>query len=75
MIKSSILEQKINELRSLINAELNTTPYIVDYLIAKLLDDMMHNYVNNYSKQIEYWKEIIAIIKAEVAKGNIDYET
>lgn len=65
-----LLEEKLNELRNLINKELNTTPYIVDLLIAKLLDDIMHSYINNYAQQIEHWKEIIAIIKQQIAEGD-----
>lgn len=69
-----LLEQKLSELRELINKELQTTPYIVDLLIAKLLDDLMHSYVNNYAAQIQYWREITRIIKQEIALGNIEDE-
>lgn len=69
-----LLEQKLTELRELVNAELQTTPYIVDLLIAKLLDDMMHSYVDNYALQIKYWREIIEVIKEQIAAGKLENE-
>ncbi|MGL5874019.1 MAG: hypothetical protein ACRC2R_16895 [Xenococcaceae cyanobacterium] len=71
-INCSLLEEQINQLRELINKELNTTPYIVDCLIARLLNDLMQDYKSNYASEILYWKEMIKIIKAQIVEGDTD---
>lgn len=73
-MKYSILDKKIEELRQLIRAELPTSDYVIDYLIVRLLDGIIYDYQNNYAQKIQYWKEIIQIIKEQIAQGNIDDE-
>ena len=65
-----LLEEQIEELRLLINQELQTTPYLVDWLIAKLLYDLRQDYVNNYANQIKKWKTIISVIKEQLVQGS-----
>lgn len=74
IVNCLLLEQKIEELRALVQAELSTSPYVIDYLIAVLLDGMIKDYQRNYAQEIEHWRKIVQLIKEQIAEGKIEDE-
>lgn len=75
IVNCLLLEQKVEELRTLIQSELSTSPYVIDYLIAVLLDGMIKDYQRNYTQEIEHWRKIVQLIKEQIANGNVADET